>query len=655
MPHELLGHQVGNYRIERPLGFGAMGHVYFAQHVVMGRRAAVKVLNRELSADEVAVERFVTEARAVNDIRHPNIVEVTDFGKLDEQYYLIMELLEGETLEECLSQCGTLAPDEVVHIGSQIASALQAAHEHGFLHRDLKPSNIFLTHHPDYPNHVKVLDFGVTKLLQQTKQQKAERRTQTGAIVGTPHYMSPEQCLGEAELGPQSDVYALGVVLYELLTGELPFDANNLSKLLLAHLNDVPRPLRELDPAIPETFEAVVLRALHKDGSQRFSSMRAMRDSLRAALQRSSAPAAAPESPAAPEFPQQPEPLPVLDEGQPDPAAAAQALPQPILSAQEQATAPTLEHSAPEPAQAAMGLCEEDAQRSRRVSGRMAQIVAERLQAGTLVLPTMPAVAVDCLGKLRDSRVGFTEIGRTLERDPLLTAQVLRAANSAAYTSSTRASTLDQAISRLGGRRLNTLLIELSARRVFQSRDARIRKAFNSIWEHSLAVAILARALALQLDDAASAESAYLAGLLHDVGKPTVAGLLLEAERTLSARDLGFMTEDLWLRVVDESHREVGGVVVESWKMPRDVVDSVSRCGDYRVERPRSIVNYVTYANAVAECEGFAAGSEDGQAARSVVQAGESLLGLEAKGRETLTGGLGEKVSGRTGEYQLTC
>src|SRR3569623_154140 len=244
----LVGQTIGSYRVMRELGEGGMGCVYLAEHALIGRKAAVKVLNPDISSDPEVVSRFFTEARAVNDIRHPNIVEVTDFGRFVAYYCIVMEYLEGETLAARMGRVRVFDETGVIRVMKQCTSALGATHEQGLVHRDIKPENIFLRAHPDYPDFVKLLDFGIAKLL--TADETVGHKTKTGAVLGTPSYMSPEQCLGEAALDIRSDVYSLGVVIYQMLTGQLPFTADTLGRLIVCHVSELPLPpqLRALAP-----------------------------------------------------------------------------------------------------------------------------------------------------------------------------------------------------------------------------------------------------------------------------------------------------------------------------------------------------------------------------------------------------------------------
>ncbi|MEM1418118.1 MAG: serine/threonine-protein kinase, partial [Myxococcota bacterium] len=278
----LAGRHLGPWRIVAQLGAGGMGTVYYAEHGVIGRRAAIKVLNSAVSAIPDVVERFFDEARTVNDIRHPNIVDITDFGVLEGQYYLVMELLEGETLAERIEEKGPMALETARSLAGQVALALHAAHERGVIHRDLKPENIFLTNHADYPDRVKVLDFGIAKLLGDGGE--ASRKTQTGVIMGTPAYMSPEQCVGDDHLDRRSDVYSLGIVAFEMFAGRTPFEADNFGRFVLAHVHEEPPRLDSL-VEVPGAVADVLAKALEKNAGDRFQSAEEFRLALDAAAQ----------------------------------------------------------------------------------------------------------------------------------------------------------------------------------------------------------------------------------------------------------------------------------------------------------------------------------------------------------------------------------
>ena len=278
----LVGATLGNYRLTGLLGVGGMGMVYLGEHVLIGRKVAVKVLDQEVARNRDVVSRFFAEARAVNAIGHPNIVEVTDLGTHEGAPFIVMEYLQGETMEARLARRGKLTQEECVGIARQVASALGAAHERGLVHRDVKPANIMLRDHPDYPDFVKVLDFGVAKLMGSVP--RGAHETLVGTLLGTPAFMSPEQCLSDGNLDHRSDVYSLGVILFLALSGRLPFPDEAVGKLILAHVNDPAPRLSDLEPSISATMCAIVDRALAKKPEARFQSMRELRQELERAV-----------------------------------------------------------------------------------------------------------------------------------------------------------------------------------------------------------------------------------------------------------------------------------------------------------------------------------------------------------------------------------
>jgi serine/threonine protein kinase len=280
----LIGQTIGNYRVTQKLGEGGMGSVYLAEHPHIGKKVALKVLHAEFASNQEVVARFFNEARAVNDIGHPNIVDIVDYGVLqggpvaDRMVYFIMEYLGGRTLTHLIRSESPLPPERALTIGLQVADALAASHRTGIIHRDLKPDNIMLLQRGREHDFVKLLDFGIAKL---TTDQAGSRRTRTGIVMGTPAYMSPEQCEGRGEIDHRTDIYALGIVLYEMLSGRVPFIGEGYGEILVQHLTQPPTPpstFRGLSPHV----EAVVLKALEKRRELRFPTMeelmRAMAD-----------------------------------------------------------------------------------------------------------------------------------------------------------------------------------------------------------------------------------------------------------------------------------------------------------------------------------------------------------------------------------------
>jgi serine/threonine-protein kinase len=263
-PDPLLGTTVGSFRLVRRIGHGGMGSVYLGEQTLIGSKVAVKVLHEHLASDASLVQRFYAEARAVNLIGHPNIVNIFDMNVVPpRRYYLIMEYLEGEPLS---APAGPMPPEQALPILIQVCQALQAAHARGVVHRDLKPENIFLCRR-EGPPFVKILDFGIAKLFGGEMQ---EGQTHAGWIVGTPEYMAPEQGSGDP-LDGRADLYALGVIAYRLATGRLPFKAASLAELLELIATTEPRPPRQANEAIPRELERICLKALSKRAMERYT------------------------------------------------------------------------------------------------------------------------------------------------------------------------------------------------------------------------------------------------------------------------------------------------------------------------------------------------------------------------------------------------
>jgi tRNA A-37 threonylcarbamoyl transferase component Bud32 len=276
-PDPLVGSQVGSFRIVRLLGRGGMGTVYLAEHPVIGSRVAVKFLHESMCSDPAVVARFYDEARAVNLIGHENIVGIYDLSVLPPaRYYFVMEHLDGETLQ-AVRRAGTLSREGAKEVLLQICDALQCAHDHGVVHRDVKPDNVFLVKRRGRARFVKLVDFGIAKL----RDAAHGGSTAAGFIVGTPEYMSPEQCENGA-IDARTDVYAVGVMAFELVTGRLPFQGRNVPQLLLAHLREAPPRPGALAAVHPE-LERAILRALEKDPAARFPSMQELAAALEAA------------------------------------------------------------------------------------------------------------------------------------------------------------------------------------------------------------------------------------------------------------------------------------------------------------------------------------------------------------------------------------
>jgi serine/threonine protein kinase len=264
--------QLGRYEVIGELGQGAMGVVYKARDPLIDRVVAIKTINLGLAMDEKEEYegRFYQEAKAAGRLNHPNIVTIYDVGKSGNVAYIAMEFLEGRELRDIMNERGMLPVDQVLDVVAQVAMGLAYAHEHGIVHRDVKPSNIMLVR----DGHVKITDFGIARMA------SSSVRTQTGMVLGSPKYMSPEQVMGK-EIDQRSDIFSLGVMLYEMLTGQAPFDGENVNAIMYQTLNVVPVPPNSLNPAVPEMVNFIVAKALTKGSEDRYQNAKDFAADLR--------------------------------------------------------------------------------------------------------------------------------------------------------------------------------------------------------------------------------------------------------------------------------------------------------------------------------------------------------------------------------------
>jgi serine/threonine-protein kinase len=275
----MIGETLGSYRIVGRLGAGGMGEVYLAEHARIDRRAAIKVLLPELSHNQEVVDRFFAEARATSSIHHPGIVEVLDCDVHPSgRAYIVMELLEGESLAARLTREPGFGRnvDRVLVLAGEVADAIGAAHAKGIVHRDLKPDNIFLANAPRAANgfRTKILDFGIAKLIGDGDGNRgSSMRTRTGSLLGTPAYMSPEQCRGASRVDHRTDIYSFGCIVYEMLAGQRPFTYEGFGELISAHMTETPKTMAELGIKVTPAIEELLQRLLAKSPAERFGSM----------------------------------------------------------------------------------------------------------------------------------------------------------------------------------------------------------------------------------------------------------------------------------------------------------------------------------------------------------------------------------------------
>ena len=325
----LLGQTVGEYQVVRRIGAGGMGIVYEARHPVIGKRAAVKVLKPEVAEDPEQMERLLSEAKAIASINHQAVIDIFGFGQLpDGHHYMVMEYLDGEPLDLLLQRAGKLPLGEALAIVDKIASGLGAAHAVGVVHRDLKPSNVILVSHVDGTREVKVLDFGLAKA---GKPHESVPQTIVGRVQGTPEYMAPEQARGLA-VGPRTDLYALGVIAFELVVGDVPFDGPSPMEIMLKQVREPPPRPSSREPALPSSFDDFIARLMAKSPDDRPASA----DEVRQLIARLSQPAPAtrprPSRPRASAEHSRPGPPPSMVEGT---EPVGRALPAPVEPALE--------------------------------------------------------------------------------------------------------------------------------------------------------------------------------------------------------------------------------------------------------------------------------------------------------------------------------
>lgn len=270
--------RLGQYQLGEMLGSGGMGEVYLAEHHLLKRPCALKLIRPDSALNPIALARFEREVQSAAKLSHPNTIEIFDYGHSDNgTFYYVMEYLPGMSLQDLVRKFGPLEPGRVIYLSRQVCGGLAEAHELGIVHRDLKPGNIHVALRGGESDVAKVLDFGLVKL---TQDPEAPQLTADRTVSGTPLFMSPEQARGEREIDPGSDIYSLGAVMYFMLTGEPPFTGENAMEIMIAHARDPVKPPRELRSEIPQDLEAIVLRALAKARTDRFESVRAMAKAL---------------------------------------------------------------------------------------------------------------------------------------------------------------------------------------------------------------------------------------------------------------------------------------------------------------------------------------------------------------------------------------
>lgn len=271
--------QFGQYRLMEPLGKGGMGEVFKAEHQLLKRPCAIKLIRAERAGDPQALARFEREVRTTARLTHWNTIDIYDYGRTDDgTFYYVMEYLPGKSLRDVIQLAGQLSPARTVYLLCQVCDALSEAHAASFIHRDINPNNIFITQRGQVYDVAKLLDFGLVKSISEDSQEADI--TRTGTVSGTPKYMAPEQSFGERQAQIASDIYSLGAVAFTMLTGSPPFDGKSIMAIIVSHARDPVPPLRQLNDAVSEELEAVVLKCLEKQPEDRYENVEALRAAL---------------------------------------------------------------------------------------------------------------------------------------------------------------------------------------------------------------------------------------------------------------------------------------------------------------------------------------------------------------------------------------
>jgi HD-like signal output (HDOD) protein len=510
-------------------------------------------------------------------------------------------------------------------------SALDAAHARGLVHRDIKPENIFLRDHPDYPDFVKLLDFGIAKLTTGS-QSVVGHQTKTGAVLGTPAYMSPEQCLGEGNIDLRSDVYSLGVVLYQMVTGQVPFDGDSLGRLIVCHVQEPPLPPLSVNPGISRALNDVVLRALQKRPQDRFASMKEMREALDLAVG----------------------------------AVAARRVPTPIFGLRPPGAgnATLFPHAAPQENATAMlrppprggvraggaPVAEIRQEGSSRAivsdsTDRMKGLVLARLQEDQFPLPALPPATVDCIERAETGKLTFPEAALILGQVPWLRSRIMKLANSAAFPSLMPATTLELAIARLGLQGLVEALLEIAVREILDGRTPRVREAMRRMWPHSLGVAMLANETCQALGRPQDGHHAHLAGLFVQVGRPLTGSFLLEAEQQLQRQgERVVMTDPLWFGIIEMTYRPCTRALLREWRLPDAFADAVTATA-YEPSEGRSLRNIIRFAEALCHRLGVTFPGRNPTDVERTFQEGRSVLGIDDRSLRQLGHSFRERVT----------
>jgi serine/threonine protein kinase/HD-like signal output (HDOD) protein len=569
---ELIGKRVGNFVLSSVLGQGGMGEVFLAVHPALGRQVAVKFLSRMLAAMPEMSARFLEEARSAASFSHPNIVDILDFGELEGQPYYVMEHLQGSDLSRLLANGERFSPPSVGEHLSQIGSALDVAHARGIVHRDLKPANVFVR--DASPLSIKLLDFGIAKVMDS---RAGAALTQSGQVMGTPSHMAPEQAMGAIrDICPQTDLYSLGVILYEMLTGRPPFAHDSPVVVMMMHIRDPFPPVRQIAPEVPEAVARVVEWCLAKSPAKRPQTARELVQSFVGAVRDERAPSRAPVpppvSPAAspPVLPPAYKPTVVAvrlqapaPERAPVVAPAAPPAPEPVAVG-EPAPAPPPKPKARPPADAA------------RDKAKLDRLLAKMQTTGDFPA-FMKNVTEISQNALPTSALSASGLATSILRDYALTAKLLRVVNGAYYERfGKRVNSVSRAVVVLGFEKVRSLALAIALNHNPSKKTA----ASPELSELSICALIsgeIARRLASSVG-VADPEEAQVCAMFHNVGEQLLVHYLpAEHKKVREAMDAdGIPIDEAAAQVLGISLRALGLGMVQRWRFSERVAASMT-------------------------------------------------------------------------------
>lgn len=503
----------GPYRLERKAGAGSIGAVYLGLHLVLNLRHAVKVLHPSLRSDPAHLSRFLREARLTGKLRHPYIIPIVAADRAGDIYYLAMPFIEGETLSDRIARGGPLPPAAAVRYTWMIARALEYAHSLGVVHRDIKASNVLV----DRTDTARLMDFGLVCMMPQPGGKSASQTTDAAAVVGTPQYMPPEQWQGGA-VDARSDLFSLGVTLYHLLTREYPFPGRTVTEIGACIQTGSPVPLRERRSDVEPRLADLAERAIQRDPGRRFQTARDFALALESWLK---------------------------SQGAPAPGAVVKA-----AGASASGAAGRPDPAAQEP----LGFA--------RLTDRMDRI------------PALPLVFHEVRKLASDRTTDAQTLVDVIEKDPALTARVLKLANSAITSFRTRVGGLKLAVSLLGNSHILGLTSSVLVLQNFR-RPAGAKFDPARFWNHGM----LTGCCALQLNkhfQLGIRDDLFTYGMIHDIGKIVIyENLPAEFDRIISLYEGGVPFRQAEVRVLGVDHTVVGALLGEQWKLPNDMVECI--------------------------------------------------------------------------------